>query len=469
MSSSKHYSVIVVGGGPAGSTAATLLAQAGISVCIFDKDEHPRYHIGESGILSLPFILNLLGVEERLVQKGTRKKGGVFFDWNERWLINWGASGDYTYHVKRDEFDHLLLERAKECGAHVFQKAKVLEVLFENEKPSGVVVESRGQQETYTCEYLIDASGRAAILARQYFKSQKPLNAFKNIALWGYWLHAKPPQTLEGFEDVDGYSEELENPIVISSIPNGWIWGIPLHDKTLSVGVVLSQKHYDRVKKQKSFQEIYYESLLKSDVMSHLLKPAALVSPVQRTADWSYVTEKWAGPGYFIVGDAAVFIDPLLSTGMTSAMLSSVSCAACIKELYQKKIPAKKIYEFYASDYRRRFWRLSFVIGALYSAKGHREDLFHLTHSLTSKDLHGLAYEDIKRSFSSVISGIEDLKEIQASGLQKIAGERLRKNFKQYINVVPKMPYLPSNDLEICFDPLSLKYAESEEFSTSLE
>ena len=94
MDQTKQRQVIIVGGGPAGATAAILLAQAGISVLLFEKDQHPRYHIGESGILSLPFILRLLGVEERLVEMGTNRKGGVFFDWNDRWLINWGATGD---------------------------------------------------------------------------------------------------------------------------------------------------------------------------------------------------------------------------------------------------------------------------------------------------------------------------------------------------------------------------------------
>ena len=204
-------------------------------------------------------------------------------------------------------------------------------------------------------------------------------------------------------------------------------------------------------KKNMSKSEIYSRAILESDVMKDLLEPAYLVSPVRTAADWSYVTEKWAGPGYFIVGDAAVFIDPLLSTGMTSAMLSSVTCAACIKEIYNKKIAPEKVYQFYGDDYRRRFWRLSFVIGALYAAKGHPSDLFYKTHCLTSKDLEGAAYEDIKRSFSSVISGIEDLKEVTTAKLQKIAGDRLRSNFKDYINIVPKMPYLPRNDLELVF------------------
>ncbi len=453
--------VIIIGGGPAGSAAAILLSQAGINVLLFDKDKHPRYHVGESGILSLPFLLQQLGIEEKLVSLGVKRKGGVFFDWNERWLINWGATGDYTYHVERAEFDNLLLERAKECGAQIFEEHRVKEIFFEDDRPVGVKVESVDGESNYFCDHLIDASGRGALLARKYFKCQKPLKAFQNTALWGYWFKARATKTLAGFEDVDGYSKEIENPITISAIPNGWIWGIPLHNNTLSVGVVLSQKYYDSIKKDMPKSEIYSRAILESEVMKELLEPACLVSPVRMTADWSYVTEKWAGPGYFIVGDAAVFIDPLLSTGMTSAILSSFTCAACIKEIYNKKIAPEKVYQFYGDDYRRRFWRLSFVIGALYAAKGHQRDLFYKTHCLTSKDLEGAAYDDIKRSFSSVISGVEDLKEVTTAKLQKIAGERLRSNFKEYINIVPKMPYLPRNDLELVFEPLGLEDAAS--------
>lgn len=447
--------VIIIGGGPAGSTAAILLAQAGIDVLLFEKDQHPRYHIGESGILSLPFILQLLGVENKLIAKGFKKKGGVFFDWNHKWLINWGATGEYTYHVIRSEFDSILIDRAKECGAQVLEKTKIDEILFEKERPIGVKVGAK----SFYADHIIDASGRSALLARKYFKCQRELKAFKNVALWGYWLKAKPPQSLEGFVDVDGFTEEIENPITISSIPNGWIWGIPLHNKTLSVGCVLSQKHYDEIKNEKSKAKIYSDAIKDSKVMHALLEKAYLVSDVQITSDWSYVTEKWASDGYFIVGDAAVFIDPLLSTGMTSAMLSSVTAAACLKEIILNKRDPKKIYEFYGDDYQRRFWRTSFVIGALYASKGHPSDLFHQTHSLTSQDLSGAAYQDIKRSFSSVISGLEDLKELKAADLQKIAGERLRENFKHYINIIPQMPYLPRNQIELCFDPLGLEFA----------
>lgn len=453
--------VIIIGGGPAGSTAAILLAQAGIEVLLFEKDRHPRYHIGESGILSLPFILRLIGVEETLIKSGVNRKGGVYFDWNHKWLINWGDSGDYTYHVERAEFDQILIERAKEVGVQVFEEHKVEEILFTNERPTGVIVESKGQKNQYDCDHLVDASGRSALLARKYFKCQKPLKAFQNIALWGYWLKAKTPHHLPGFELVEGYSHKIENPIVISSITNGWIWGIPLHNKTLSVGVVLSQKYYDGLKKELSKEQIYTQALNESQTFMDLLESAYLLSDVKQTADWSYYTEKWAGEGYFVIGDAAVFIDPLLSTGMTSAMLSAVSCAACLKEIYQEKISPEKIYAFYADDYQRRFWRLSFVIGALYTAKGHPKDLFAKTHSLTSKDLHGSAYEDIKRSFSSVISGLEDLKELTAFDLQQIAGERLRDNFKHYINIIPQMPYMPRNSIELCFDPLGLDYGAS--------
>ncbi len=449
-----------MGGGPAGTTAAILLAKAGFKVTLFEKDRHPRYHIGESGILSLPYILQLLDLEERVAALGSKRKGGVFFDWNEKWLINWGDAGQYTYHVIRSEFDHLLLTRARECGVEVFEETKVEEVLFTEDKATSVIISNNGRKEV-VCDYLIDATGRAALLARRYLKSQVPLNAFQNVALWGYWLKVNSPHSLEGFQNIKGYSKDIENPIVLSSIPNGWIWGIPLHDKTWSIGIVLSQKFYNDQKKNKSRKELYIESLKKSEVFVDLLKKGMLVSQVQQTQDWSYRTTKWGGDNYFLVGDSAVFIDPLLSTGMTSAMLSSVTAAACIKALEKGKLNRKKITSFYAEDYQKRFWRLSFVIGALYGAKGHSEDLFYNTHCLTSKDLKGKAYEEIKNSFSSVISGLEDLKELSTFDLQKIASDRLRENFKEYIQVIPKMPYLEPNSLELCLESIALKEGNS--------
>ncbi|MCH9633836.1 MAG: Kynurenine 3-monooxygenase [Chlamydiae bacterium] len=454
---SEPKKIVIIGGGPAGSTAAILLAKAGFEVSLYEKDCHPRYHIGESGILSLPWILQQLDLEERVISLGCKRKGGVLFDWNERWLINWGESGQYTYHVIRSEFDHLLLTRARECGVRVYEETKVESIEFNGDCVESVSVLHKGDVKRVVCDYLIDASGRAAILARRYLDSQKPLNAFQNVALWGYWLKAKPSHTLKDFHGIQGYTKDLENPIVLSSIPNGWIWGIPLHDKTFSVGVVLSQKFYNEEKKKKDKKVLYKESLEQSQIFMSLLEKAYLVSSVQQTQDWSYRTTKWAGDNYFLAGDAAVFIDPLLSTGMTSAMLSSVTAAACIKALEKKEIAREKIIHFYGDDYQKRFWRLSFVIGALYGAKGHVEDLFHQTHSLTSDDLQGSAYEEIKQSFSSVISGLEDLKELSASDLQKIAADRLRENFKEYAQIIPKLPDSKPHSLELCFETIALK------------
>lgn len=453
----KKTQIAIIGGGPAGSTAAILLAKAGLEVMLFERERHPRYHIGESGILTLPIILDLLNVKERVEALGTKKKGGVFFDWNERWLVNWGESGQYTYHVIRSEFDHLLLTRARECKAQIFEEASVTAVHFEGSKPTELTYEQNGKKFEVGFDYLIDASGQCAFLARRYFKSQIPLEAFKNVALWGYWIKANSPHSLKGFQGLKGYETDIENPIVVSSIPHGWIWGIPLHDQTLSVGVVLSQRYFNEVKKEKSLAEFYSDSIKKSEVFESLLKPAYLVSSIRRAQDWSYYTSNWAGEGYFLVGDAAVFIDPLLSTGMTSAMISSLSAAACIIELYKKELDPSKIIDFYRDDYQKRFWRLSFVIGALYGAKGHQEDLFYKTHSLTSNDLSGTAYDEIKQSFSSVISGMEDLKELKAFDLQKIAAARLRENFKDFVGIIPKLPDLTPHDLELTFSPIGLR------------
>lgn len=451
-----HTEVAIIGGGPAGSTAAILLAKMGFKVALFEKDEHPRYHIGESGILSLPFILQLLDLEEEVQKLGCKKKGGVYFDWNEKWLINWSESGQYTYHVIRSEFDHLLLQKAKSLGVQVYEKAQVKKAHFEGDKITAIDIFHNEKAFSVVTDYVLDASGRNALLARHYLKSQKPLQAFQNVALWGYWLKVKDPHTLKGFQEVNGYSSDLENPIVLSAIPNGWIWGIPLHNKTWSVGTVLSQKYYNEAKKEGSKKELYIENLKKSETFRSLLKSSYLVSDVKQTQDWSYYTTKWGGENYFLVGDSAVFIDPLLSTGMTSAMLSAVTASACMQALHEKKLSADAVRRFYKEDYQKRFWRLSFVIGSLYGIKSHPEDLFSKTHQLTSKDLSGEALKEIKASFSSVISGLEDVKELSAFDLQKIASDRLKENFQEYVHIIPKMPYLEKSELELKFYPLQL-------------
>lgn len=448
--------VAIIGSGPAGSSAAILLAKAGHSVYLFERDQHPRYHIGESGILTLPTLLNLLGVEQRVEALGALKKGGVFFDWNEKWWINWGEKGQYTYHVIRSEFDHLLAKRACECGATLIEQAKVDQIFFEGEKATSLSYVKEGKKQQLAFDYLIDASGRAALLARKYLHSQTPLKAFQNVALWGYWHKAQSIHALKSMHQHMGYSPLIDHPITLSAIPHGWIWGIPLHNQTMSVGVVLEQSYFNARKQQKSSKEIYIESLKQSETFTELLKPALFVSQVQKTQDWSYYTQKWSQENFFLVGDAAVFIDPLLSTGMTSAMLSSVNAAACLLELEKKELDPQEIHDFYKEDYQKRFWRLSFIIGALYGAKAYPEDLFYQTHQLTSLDLNGSSFEEIKSSFSSVIAGLEDLKEVTSSELQQIASQRIIEAFNEDPSKLPFLPDLNPHSLQLQLHPLSL-------------
>lgn len=450
----RNSSVIIIGAGPAGASAAIFLAKAGLKVSLIEKDRHPRYHIGESGILSLTTLLELLEVHEEVKALGVKKKGGVLFDWNKKWAINWGESGQYTYHVIRSEFDQLLFEKAKSLGVEVYEKALVKEIEFEHNEPKKVKGIQDKKPFEITCDYLIDASGRSSLVAKKYWKSQKPLENFKNVALWSYWHKADLMPIFKEFELLEGKKLEIDHPITLSALPHGWIWGIPLHNQTMSVGVVLEQKAYLKIKEEKDLKTCYIDALKESKVFKTLLSKAIKVSEVSITQDWSYYSQIFAQNKTFLVGDAAAFIDPLLSTGMTSGMLSSLVASTCIIELEKKQLDEKEIYNFYQQDFEKRFWRLTFVIAALYEAKKDPKDLFSKAHRLTSKDLKNSTFESLKSSFGSLIGGMEDIKELSAYELQKKAGERVRDHFKESIG---KLLSEEEQELALTFKPLGLK------------
>jgi flavin-dependent dehydrogenase len=296
-------------------------------------------------------VVNLLGMREKMEAYGFQRKPGAYLEWGrDTWSLNFGElAGDttYSFQVTRAEFDHLLLEHAKSQGVKVFEGVEVRSLEFDGERPvsASYLVNQNGngnagQTGTIAFDYLIDASGRNGIMANRYLRNRRYHQVFKNIAIWGYW------------KNTDRLVTGREGDIAVGSINNGWIWAIPLHDGTMSIGVVI---HKDALAAKRSLglDEVYRQSLLESSLIARIIREAELVSEIKTETDYSYTAEKFCGPGYFMVGDAACFLDPLLSSGVHLATFSAMLAAAGLITMFEGEISEEQAVSFFEKAYRQ--------------------------------------------------------------------------------------------------------------------
>jgi flavin-dependent dehydrogenase len=406
----KSTQVLVVGGGPAGSSVATLLAREGFGVSLMEKEVFPRYHIGESLLPSCMPILDLLGARKKVDACGFQLKRGGYFDWGgEQWDITFGDPSEdysYSYQVVRSDFDQLLLDHAKSQGVSVLEGTEVKRLRFDGARPriaiwSPVDRDARTQEQEIGFDFLIDASGRAGLMTKRHLHTRRHHEVFRNIAIWGYWNGAKNLPT------------GPEGAIAICSVSDGWFWGIPLHDGRLSVGLVTHKETFASKRKEGvSPDRIYHEAIRECPVIIDLLAPAELVAPLRIEQDYSYTSERFAGPGYFLVGDAACFLDPLLSTGVHLAMYSALLAAASLASVLRGEVGEEVAGDFYEQTYRRAYLRLLVVVSKLYQQYSGKDSYFWEAQQLTLRDCGA---SGLKQAFVNVVSGIEDLRDAQAT------------------------------------------------------
>ena len=332
------YDVAIIGGGPAGSTAAALLALAGRRVIVFEREKFPRFHIGES---LLPFSMKAftrLGLHEKFLRAGFMKKFGgeivgACSESGTKFYFKDGyrSQTDHAYQVTRGDFDKVLLDHAVECGAEVHEETSVDRVEFSNDEVE-LGIKCNGSFHSIRARYVIDASGRTSVLGRK-FKIKKTYDHLQKLSIFAHY---------DGVWRAEGIDGTLT--VLIRAIDR-WFWLIPLSAERTSVGVVLDAEAFRNSKLRA--EDFLEQALSEQPIIAKRMTDARRVSQVYVEADFSYRSARLHGDRWLLAGDAAGFIDPIFSSGVFLAVFSSELCADVLNEVLDHPRKARRLFAGY--------------------------------------------------------------------------------------------------------------------------
>jgi geranylgeranyl reductase family protein len=358
--------VIVIGGGPAGSTAAALLAEMGRRTLLLERERFPRFHVGESLMPQTYWTFKRLGVLDKLKTSAFPKKFSVqfvsengkasqpfyFFETNPH-------ESSQTWQVQRSDFDRMLLENAAEKGADVRTGVRVTDLLWDGERCTGVRAQHDGGDSIeLPARVVVDATGQSSLIAnRLELRRSDPY--LRKASVWTYYRGARR----------DAGVDEGATLILNSQDKQGWFWYIPLPEDTVSVGVVSSKANL--LRPGMTPEQIFDEQLARCPAVAERLEPGRRMSRFYATKDFSYTTTRWSGQGWVLVGDAFGFLDPIYSSGVFLALISGEWAADAIDEGFRKNdfsaeqlgkwghrfsegmgLLKKLVYAFYTRDFR---------------------------------------------------------------------------------------------------------------------
>jgi flavin-dependent dehydrogenase len=329
--SSNTLDVIVIGGGPAGAAAATILAQHGLSVRLFEREKGARFHIGESLMPDTYWTLRRMGVLEKIKASKFTKKYSVQFvtDTGKEsqpfyFFENNPHEASQTWQVVRSEFDKMLLDNASDLGADIQYGCRVMDAIFEGDRCVGVKVQGPdGTINDVFAKVVVDASGQSLVLGSR-LKIKVPDPNLRKASVWAYFKGASREAGLD-----EGATLVLQ-----TEGKKGWFWYIPLQDNIVSVGVVGSLE--DMFADKRSHEEIFERELNRCPAAKKRVSVGERVSGYYSTKDFSYKCSQVAGNGWVLVGDAFGFLDPIYSSGVFLALKSGEMAADAIAEGLKK-------------------------------------------------------------------------------------------------------------------------------------
>ncbi len=325
--SDKSLDCVIIGGGPAGATAATVLAQLGRRVRVLEKGHFPRPHIGESLMPQTYWTFKRIGMLDKLRRTDFPRKQSVQFvsasgNESQPFYFPDFDPGDHstTWQVSRPEFDKLMLDNARDHGVEVTEGAMVDRVLFEGKRAVGVGAVVDGTALEITAKVVVDATGQSAILSRQ-LNLRETDEKLKNASIYAYYKGAQRDSGRNAGATV----------IIYTPSGNGWFWSIPLPDEVTSIGLVAPPEALWSSEGD-DLQAKFEEAIRACPGMASRLANASQIGAVTVTKDFSYRASRLAGDGWVLIGDAFGFLDPIYSSGVMLALKSGELAADAIHE-----------------------------------------------------------------------------------------------------------------------------------------
>jgi flavin-dependent dehydrogenase len=383
--------VVVIGGGPAGSTAAILLAERGHKVVLLEKDSHPRFHIGESLLPANLPLFEKLGVADEMDAIGMEKLGATFVSpWHDHTTaFKFAEAMDRTmpraYQVRRSDFDRILFKRAAAAGAQTHENTRVREFDLgdANTLPTVKATSADGTVREWRARFIVDATGRDTLVGNR-LKIKRRNSAHNSAAMYGHFTGAERD------------CGEMEGNIIIFWFDHGWFWFIPLKDGVTSVGAVVWP--YYMKHRNKPLREFFLDTIAMCEPLRKRLANAQLTSEPEATGNYSYHCDRCQGENYVMLGDAYTFIDPVFSSGVMLAMNSAFAgadvVAARLAADRAAEAKARRRFEFVTREGPKQFsWFIYRVTNPtmreLFMAPSDRWDMKKALLSVLAGDVFG--------------------------------------------------------------------------------
>lgn len=375
----QEVDLVVAGGGPSGSTLATLVAMQGHKVLLLEKERFPRYQIGESLLPStIHGICVMLGIDEEVKNAGFPLKRGGTFRWGtspDPWTFTFALSPamagptSYAYQVERMKFDSILLDNARHKGVDVREGYSVSDVVVEGDRVVGVrFKDDEGRQQTVRSKYFGAAAGNASHLHKKLGGTREYSDLFRNVALFCY------------FEDGKRLDPPNEGNILCAAFKDGWFWYIPLSDKLTSVGAVIAREKAYKIQQQ-GHEDAMSEFIASCPIIADYLSSARRVTEgpygqFRVRKDYSYCNTRFWKPGMFAVGDAACFVDPVFSSGVHLATYSALLAARSVNTCLEGGIDEERCFSEFEIRYRREFGVFYQFLSAFYDMEQDERSYF---------------------------------------------------------------------------------------------
>ncbi len=411
----EEFDVVVVGGGPGGATAATLVSMQGHRTLLLEKEHFPRYQIGESLLPSTVHgICRLTGAWDLLKDAGFTKKRGGTFRWGsnpEPWTFSFSVSPkmagqtSFAFQVERMKFDQILLENAERKGVMVRQGCSVTDVLFEGERASRVeYVDDDGAIHQVAAKFVVDASGNGSRIYGN-LGERRYSEFFRNLALFGY------------FENGKRLPEPNSGNILTVAFDSGWFWYIPLSPTLTSVGAVVNRELADKVQgdPEKALSNLIEECPLIAEYLSSAQRVTS--GPYGRLRvrkDYSYHATKFWRPGMVLVGDAACFVDPVFSSGVHLATYSALLAARSINSVLTNGMDETTAFTEFERRYRREYGLFYEFLISFYDMHRSEESYFWKAKKITVNELPEL------ESFVELVGGVATGERMASGSLEVV-------------------------------------------------